>query len=81
MNQITIPALVPPATTGNLTNLIADRALMEPQRILVSRPIGNGWQPVTAKDYEEEIKSVAKGLIASGIKFGDRVAIDRKSVV
>ncbi len=57
MNQISIPALVPPATTGNLTNLIADRALMEPQRILVSRPMGNGWQPVTAKDYEEEIKS------------------------
>jgi long-chain acyl-CoA synthetase len=79
MNQITIPALVPPATTGNLTNLIADRALMEPQRILVSRPMGNGWQPVTAKDYEEEIKSVAKGLIASGIKFGDRVAIMAKT--
>ena len=79
MNQITIPALVPPAAAGNLTNLIADRALMEPDRVLVSRPLGDGWQPVTAKAYEEEIKSVAKGLIAAGVQFGDRVAIMSKT--
>jgi long-chain acyl-CoA synthetase len=79
MNQITIPALVPPASAGNLTNLIADRALMEPSRVLVSRPLGNGWQPVTAKEYEEEIKAVAKGLIAAGVGIGDRVAIMSKT--
>lgn len=79
MNEITIPAIIPSAVAGNLTNLIAERAWFEPERIVVSRPLGDGWQAVTAKDYEAEIRSVAKGLIASGIAFGDRVAIMAKT--
>ena len=79
MNAITIPAIIPTAVAGNLTNLIAERAWFEPERIVVSRPLGDGWQAVTAKDYEAEIRSVAKGLIASGIAIGDRVAIMAKT--
>ena len=75
MNEITVPAIIPPAAAGNLTNLISERAWFEPERIVASRPLGDGWQPVTAKEFEEEIRSVAKGLIASGVKIGDRVAI------
>ena len=45
MNQISIPPLVPAATAGNLTNLIAERAWFEPERITMSRPLGEGWQP------------------------------------
>jgi long-chain acyl-CoA synthetase len=75
MNEISIPAIIPPAAAGNLTNLISERAWFEPERIVVSRPFGDGWQPVTAKEFEDEIRSVAKGLIASGINAGDRVAI------
>jgi long-chain acyl-CoA synthetase len=79
MNEITIPSIIPPASAGNLTNLIAERAWFEPERVVVSRPLGDGWQAVTAKEYEAEIRSVAKGLIASGISFGDRVAIMAKT--
>ena len=79
MNEITIPALIPAAVAGNLTNLISERAHFEPERVIVSRPLGDGWQPVTAKAYEEEIKAVAKGLIANGVSFGDRVAIMAKT--
>lgn len=79
MNEITINALIPASVDGNLTNLIADRAHFEPERVIVSRPLGDGWQAVTAKEYEEEIKAVAKGLIASGINIGDRVAIMAKT--
>jgi long-chain acyl-CoA synthetase len=75
MNEITTPALVPAATAGNLTNLIAERAWFEPERIMLSRPLGEGWQPVTAREFESEVRSAAKGLIAAGIQIGDRVAI------
>lgn len=75
MNEITTPALIPIDTVGNLTNLIAERAWFEPERVVASRPLGDGWQAVSAKEFEEEIKSVAKGLVASGISIGDRVAI------
>ena len=75
MNEITVAPIVADATAGNLTNLIAERAWFEPNRITMSRPLGDGWQPMTAKDVEAEVRSTAKGLIAAGIQIGDRVAI------
>ena len=75
MNEITTPALVPSATEGNLTNLVAERAWFEPERIMLSRPLGEGWQPVSAREFETEVRTAAKGLIAAGIQIGDRVAI------
>ena len=75
MNEVTTPAIIPTATAGNLTNLIAERAWFEPERITMSRPLGDGWQPLTASQVEEEIRATAKGLIAAGIEIGDRVAI------
>lgn len=79
MDKYSVPSIIPPATAGNLTNLIAERAWFEPDRITVSRPQGDGWQPVTAKEFEEEIRSVAKGLIAAGVLIGDRVALMAKT--
>jgi long-chain acyl-CoA synthetase len=75
MKEISTPAIVPTATEGNLTNLIAERAWFEPERVTMSRPLGDGWQPVTAREVEEEIRATAKGLVAAGIQIGDRVAI------
>jgi long-chain acyl-CoA synthetase len=75
MNEVTNPAIIPAATAGNLTNLIAERAWFEPDRITMSRPLGDGWQPLTARQVEEEIRTTAKGLVAAGIQIGDRVAI------
>ena len=75
MNEVTNPAIIPAATAGNLTNLISERAWFEPDRITMSRPLGDGWQPLTARQVEEEIRATAKGLVAAGIQIGDRVAI------
>jgi long-chain acyl-CoA synthetase len=41
----------------------------------MSRPLGDGWQPVTAREVEAEVRATAKGLVAAGINVGDRVAI------
>ncbi|CAB4531111.1 unannotated protein [freshwater metagenome] len=75
MNEISTPAIIETATAGNLTNLVAERAWFEPERITMSRPLGDGWQPLTAREVEQEIRATAKGLIAAGIQIGDRVAI------
>ena len=75
MNQISVPEIVPTASAGNLTNLVSERAWFEPERIMLSRPLGDGWQSVTAKEFEAEVKATAKGLIAAGVNIGDRVAI------
>ena len=79
MDQYTVPAIVPQATNGNLSDLVADRAATEPDRITLSRPLGEGWQGVSAKEFDAEVRAVAKGLIAAGINVGDRVAIMAKT--
>ena len=79
MDLYSTPALVPAATAGNLTNLVAERAWFEGDRVMVSRPMGDGWQAVTAREFDDEIRSTAKGLISSGINPGDRVAIMAKT--
>ena len=79
MIETYLPALAPHPTTGNITSIITDWVAKEPGRVLLSRPLGNGWQPVTAVELDLEIRSVAKGLIAHGISRGDRVAIMAKT--
>ena len=75
MTEYSVEPLVPEATEGNLTELIAHRAWFEPERVIMSRPLGDGWQPVTAREVEAEVRATAKGLVAAGINIGDRVAI------
>lgn len=75
MTTYAVTPLVPAATEGNLTELIAHRAWFEPERVVMSRPLGDGWQPVSAREVEAEVRATAKGLVAAGINIGDRVAI------
>ena len=42
MKEISTPAIIATATEGNLTNLIAERAWFEPERVTMSRPLGDG---------------------------------------
>lgn len=37
--------------------------------------LGTGWVPVTVGQFVDEVKQVAKGLMASGVEAGDRVGI------
>jgi long-chain acyl-CoA synthetase len=60
MNEITIPAIIPTAVAGNLTNLIAERAWFEPERVVVSRPLGAGWQAVLQKIMKQRLELLQK---------------------
>ena len=46
-----------------------------PTMPLFKRQSGGQWVNVTAKHFADEVDAVAKGLIASGVEAGDRVAI------
>ncbi|MFG3349601.1 AMP-dependent synthetase/ligase [Streptomyces sp. NPDC048018] len=76
VREVSVPALVPPVRRGSLADLPYDTAREEPAVVLFSRrrPDG-GWADVTASAFAAEVHSVAKGLIAQGLRPGDRLAL------
>jgi len=47
----------------------------DPGRAMFAAQADGGWQPVTAAQFAGRIGAVAAGLIASGIRPGDRVGL------
>ncbi|MCZ4098916.1 AMP-dependent synthetase/ligase [Streptomyces sp. H39-C1] len=76
MREFSLPALYEVPADGNLTDLIRRNAAQHPAVPVIARKNAGGeWQDVTATDFFSEVRAVAKGLIASGVQPGDRVAL------
>ncbi|MFC7304531.1 AMP-dependent synthetase/ligase [Streptomyces monticola] len=71
-----VPHLVPPAAWGSLADIPFDNARDAPHEFVLSRKRPDGtWRDVSAEAFAAEVLAVARGLIAKGLKTGDRVAI------
>ncbi|MFE9624839.1 AMP-dependent synthetase/ligase [Streptomyces sp. NPDC006527] len=73
-------ALAPPAAsplTGGLADSVFETAARTPTLPVLARrsPGSTGWEEVTAIELRDEVVDLAKGLVASGISPGHRVAI------
>ncbi|MFD7612579.1 AMP-dependent synthetase/ligase [Streptomyces sp. NPDC059828] len=67
-------AMAPPV--GGLADAVFDHARTEPDRVALSRKDDEGqWRDVTSAEFRDEVLAIAKGLLAEGVRFGDRVAI------
>ena len=75
MQEHVAPPLVAPTTEGSLADLPARNAERHPDNIAFSRKEGGRWVDVTAREFEADVRAVAKGLVAAGVAPGDRVAI------
>lgn len=75
MQDIAVPPLIPPTTHGTLADLPHDWAVREPGRALLSRSDGAGWRDVSAAEFDQQVRALAKGFLAAGIEIGDRVAL------
>jgi long-chain acyl-CoA synthetase len=73
--EYSVPATFHLAEDANLTDAVFGNASDFPDAVLFDRKVGGSWQPVTAKDFVEEVKALAAGLIASGIGAGERVGL------
>ncbi|MEV7416255.1 AMP-dependent synthetase/ligase [Streptomyces sp. NPDC089919] len=60
---------------GGLADTVFDRAREDPGRIVLGRKTDGEWTDVTAAAFRDEVLALAKGLLAQGVRFGDRVAI------
>ncbi|OEJ97811.1 long-chain fatty acid--CoA ligase [Streptomyces thermolilacinus SPC6] len=61
---------------GGLADAVFDHAGSEPGRVALGRKDASGvWRDVTSGAFRDEVLALAKGLLAHGVRFGDRVAI------
>src|SRR5215831_41390 len=78
MREYSTPASVEIPPSAGLTDVVFERAASDPDRVIMRRKSAAGdgaWQYVTARQFADDVTAVAKGLIATGIEVGDRVAL------
>lgn len=76
VREVSVPPFAPAVRRGSLAEIPFDNAREAPAEAVLSRKQpGGGWQDVTAAAFADEVRAVAKGLIAEGLQAGDRIAI------
>ncbi len=76
MESYDVPLRVESNPRENTTDILLERVKKNPNHALFSRKnLDGSWRDVTSADFLSEVQSLAKGLIASGIKPGDAVAL------
>lgn len=75
MREFTNPPMASAPPVGGLADAVFDHALDDPARVALGRKIDGQWHDVTAAAFRDEVLALARGLIAQGVRFGDRVAI------
>jgi len=76
LRQYTVPPLVTTPQAGGLADAVFGNAESHAGQVVLGRADGQGgWLDVTAAQFRDEVVAVAKGLLAEGVRFGDRVAI------
>jgi long-chain acyl-CoA synthetase len=74
MREYTVPAVTEPPT-GSLSDPVWANASSHPDTAVFSRRVEGGWLDISAAEFARQVTGVAKGLIAAGVKHGDRVAL------
>ncbi|MGW0822587.1 AMP-dependent synthetase/ligase [Streptomyces sp. NPDC002845] len=76
MREFTNPPLASAPPVGGLADDVFEHALADPLHVALGRKDEEGrWRDVTSAEFRDEVLALAKGLLAQGIRFGDRVAI------
>ncbi|MEU9376933.1 long-chain fatty acid--CoA ligase [Streptomyces sp. NPDC048255] len=75
MREITVPPVVTGVPVGGLADTVFQHARQDPGRVVLGRKTAGIWRDVTSGELAAEVLALAKGLLAQGVRFGDRVAV------
>ncbi|MFE0551093.1 AMP-dependent synthetase/ligase [Streptomyces pilosus] len=76
MREISSPPIALEPARGGLADVVFRHAEEDPSRVALGRKDATGrWRDVTAAEFRDEVLALAKGLLAGGVRFGDRVAV------
>ena len=76
MDEYRTPALITVDPSKNLNDLLTARVQASGDQPLMERKDAAGtWVPVTAREFDAQVRAVAKGFVALGINPGDSIGI------
>ncbi|KUF14520.1 AMP-dependent synthetase/ligase [Streptomyces silvensis] len=75
MREFTNPPMASAPRVGGLADVVFDHAAEDPARVVLGRKHDGVWQDMTSAGFRDDVLALAKGLLAQGVRFGDRVAI------
>ncbi|HEV7647087.1 MAG TPA: long-chain fatty acid--CoA ligase [Actinophytocola sp.] len=75
MRELAVPPLATVPASGGMADAVFTNADEAPNTVSFRRKVGGAWGDVTAAQFSVDVVEVAKGLVASGIKPGDRIGI------
>jgi long-chain acyl-CoA synthetase len=79
VREFSVPATYEVGQDEALTDLLATNVTEHGDEVGLRRRVDGQWRDVTWKQFGAEVAGVAKGLIASGVAAGDRVALQAKT--
>ncbi|MFC7406080.1 AMP-dependent synthetase/ligase [Georgenia alba] len=75
MDEFTTPRRIDVDPARSITDYLVDQAREHPDRVLYEEKVGDTWVPHSAAWTLQRVTAIAKGLVAAGVRPGDRVAI------
>jgi long-chain acyl-CoA synthetase len=79
VREFSVPAITEVGPDEALPDLLAKNVAEVGDQTGFRVQRGGQWQDVTWKEFGDQVAGVAKGLIASGVSAGDRVALQAKT--
>jgi long-chain acyl-CoA synthetase len=75
VREYSVPASFTVGEHDNIASSVFEHERDDPDHVIFQRLVDGAWTDVTCKEAANQIRSAALGLIAEGVKPGDRVAV------
>jgi len=75
VREYSAPATFTVGEHDSIVSSVFDHERIDPDHVIFQRLVDGAWTDVTCKEAANQIRSAALGLIAEGVKPGDRVAL------
>src|SRR3954471_5333282 len=79
VREFSVPATTEVGAGEAITDLLATNVADHGDDVGLRIQRDGRWEDVTYKEFGSQVTAVAKGLIAAGVKAGDRVALQAKT--
>jgi len=79
VQEYSTPRVLEVADDASLVDAVLAHAAERPEQVMFTRKQDGIWVDVTAAEFAAGVQDLARGLIASGVKAGDRVGLMSKT--